>query len=96
VHVASNINQRAVAKRTPDKPRSYRIRDRVFLRLKRESRNLTQAQLAMFVGVSRSAVTHWESGTNPCIDPIYAERIATVLDEPLKALFAENLHNRKK
>jgi transcriptional regulator with XRE-family HTH domain len=89
--VASDVNGRAAPKRTPD-----RLRDRLFLRLKRESRNLTQAELAMFVGVSRSAVTHWESGVNPCIEPVYAERVATVLDEPIRALFTENSHTRRK
>lgn len=72
-----------------DRRRSYRIRNRTFLRLKRESRNLSQAEMAAFIGVSRSAVTHWESGVNPCVEIDHAELIATLLDEPMKALFVE-------
>jgi transcriptional regulator with XRE-family HTH domain len=88
--VASRFTQNSVPARTKSVPRSYRIRDRLFLRLKRKSRNLTQSDLAAFVGVSRSAVTHWESGVNPCIESIYAERVATVLDEPVRALFVRD------
>jgi transcriptional regulator with XRE-family HTH domain len=61
----------------------------MFLRLKRESRNLSQADMAAFIGVSRSAVTHWESGMNPCVDERNAELIAVLLDEPMQALFVE-------
>jgi DNA-binding XRE family transcriptional regulator len=89
-NVASEIAQNSAPNRTKKVHRSYRIRDRLFLKLKRKSRNLTQSDLAAFIGVSRSAVTHWESGANPCIEPIYAERIATLLDEPLKALFSRD------
>lgn len=45
--------------------------------------------MAAFIGVSRSAVTHWESGVNPCVEIDHAELIATLLDEPMKALFIE-------
>lgn len=86
--MATDIDQNSGSKRTKGLHRSYRIRDRLFLRLKRKSRNLTQSDLAKFIGVSRSAVTHWESGANPCIEPVYAERIAILLDEPLKTLFS--------
>lgn len=68
-------------------PRAYHIRDRRFLRLKRESRSLSQADLAKFIGVSRSAVTHWESGANLRVSPEHGELIAIVLDEPIHALF---------
>lgn len=88
--MASDITQNSAPKRTRKTHRSYRIRDRLFLRLKRKSRNLTQSDLAAFIGVSRSAVTHWESGANPHIEPVYAERIAILLDEPLKALFSRD------
>jgi DNA-binding XRE family transcriptional regulator len=45
--------------------------------------------MAAFIGVSRSAVTHWESGANPCVEIVHAELIAMLLDEPMKALFVE-------
>jgi transcriptional regulator with XRE-family HTH domain len=68
----------------------YRIRNPLFLRLKRKSRDLSQAELAASVGVSRSAVTHWESGANPRMEADFAERVATVLDEPLETLFTRD------
>lgn len=85
--MASDITQNSLPKRPNRQPRSYRIRNRTFLRLKRESRNLSQADLAAFIGVSRSAVAHWESGANGGIAPEHAELISIVLDEPMKALF---------
>lgn len=88
--MASDLTGRQYSKRTRSGRRSYRIRDRLFLRLKRRSRNLSQADLASSIGVSRSAVTHWESGANPCIESVYAERMAVVLDEPLHALFVQD------
>jgi DNA-binding transcriptional regulator YiaG len=84
--MTSNLSRQAAQQRAGYPQRSYRIRDRKFLQLKRESRHLSQANLAAFIGVSRSAVTHWESGTNTGIAPAHAELIAIILDEPLHTL----------
>lgn len=87
--MASHVDSKSPWVCTQDRRRSYRVRDRMFLRLKRESRNLSQADMAAFIGVSRSAVAHWESGANPRVEIDHAELIATLLDEPMKALFVE-------
>jgi DNA-binding transcriptional regulator YiaG len=85
--MTSNRSRKAAQQGVGHRQRSYRIRDRKFLQLKRKSRRLSQANLAAFIGVSRSAVTHWESGANAGIAPDHAVLIAIVLDEPLHALF---------
>jgi transcriptional regulator with XRE-family HTH domain len=85
--MASDATEQAASADVRQAPRVYTIRDRRFLRLKRESRNLSQADLAKFIGVSRSAVTHWESGANVGVSPEHGELVAIILDEPLHALF---------
>jgi transcriptional regulator with XRE-family HTH domain len=52
----------------------------------REARGLTQAQLAAAMGISRSAVTQWESGeTHP--DPASLDQLAIALNASLDYLY---------
>ena len=66
---------------------SYLIKDRAFLRAVRRSRGMTQDDVAEIVGVSRSAVAHWEIGRNRGVSPTHAHRLARALIEPLDAIF---------
>jgi transcriptional regulator with XRE-family HTH domain len=50
------------------------------IKAERERRGLTQAQLARILGVTHSAVSHWESGRTE-IAPLTARRVAGWLGE---------------
>lgn len=75
----------------PDRPplgrSSFPIRDPASIRRARLERGMTQGDVAAFVGVSRSAVAHWEIGTNTGVTVQYAYRLASALAVEFTSLF---------
>ena len=60
----------------------------------RESKGITQEQMARLLGVTRAAYANWEQGIRtPPAD--MALRIAAILGYPAEALFGELLAARK-
>lgn len=55
----------------------------------RESRGLTQAEVAQKLGMSRSTYANWEKTTEPSFSDI--KRIAEILDTPVTVLIGEDL-----
>lgn len=65
---------------------AIRERQRLTLRTVRESRKLSQRQLATAIGVSNAAVSQWEAGTSAPTAPNQM-KIAKALGVPWSTLF---------
>jgi transcriptional regulator with XRE-family HTH domain len=61
----------------------------------RESRGLSQSDLAEKCGVSQPAVAGWESGERPILETTL-EKIAKALGEPVEDLLARALRQLRK
>lgn len=61
----------------------------------RESRGLSQSELAEKCGVTQPAVAGWESGTRPILETTL-EKIAEALGEPIDEMLARALRRMRK
>ena len=57
-----------------------------YLRSMRKTKELSQAQVAKLLGVSKQLINRWESGAQDC-PPAQAYKLAKVLEGPSKKIF---------